>query len=125
MPVPSSIQFPERRVLVVEDEPLIGLDVEATLRAVGCRVFGPVATVAASIRAVQSHSLDAAVLDINLGKELSFPIADALTCANVPFLFLTAMDRAVLPDPYRDKILVQKPFLPWALVKAVARILGQ
>ena len=55
---------------------------------------------------------------------MSFPIADALTRANVPYLFLTAMERVALPDPYRDKIVVAKPVAPWALVKAMARILG-
>jgi DNA-binding response OmpR family regulator len=105
-------------------EPLIGLDVKATLSGAGCRVFGPVATVVAAMGTLKSHCLDAAVLDINLGKELSFPIADALTRANVPFLFLTAMECAALPDSYRDKIVVPKPFAPWALMKAMARILA-
>ena len=81
-------QFSKRRVLVVEDEVLIGLDVKDTLVALGCQVLGPIATVAAAILAVTTNRLDATVLDINLGKELSFPIADALIIAAVPFIFL-------------------------------------
>jgi DNA-binding response OmpR family regulator len=119
---PLTFQFPQRRVLVVEDDVWIGMDVKSALDATGCQVLGPIATVNAAIRTVTSNRLDAAVLDINLGKELSFPIADALTSCNVPFLFLTAYDRATLPTAYRDKPVIAKPFLREALVRVLARI---
>ena len=121
---PFDLQFPQRRVLVVEDDVLIGMDVKSALDAMGCQVLGPITTVNAAIQAVTTNSLDAAVLDINLGTELSFPIADALTSSNVPFLFLTAYDRATLPAAYRDKTVIAKPFYREALVRVLARIFG-
>ena len=117
-------QFSERRVLVVEDEALIGLDVKDTLVALGCQVLGPIATVATAIRTVTTNHLDAAVLDINLGKELSFPIADALSNAAVPFIFLTGYNREIVPVAHRNRPLVRKPFLPKALVAELARVLA-
>jgi DNA-binding response OmpR family regulator len=118
------MQFAESCVLVVEDDVLIGLDVKATLDALGCHVLGPIATVGAALVTLSTNRLDAAVLDINLGPELSFPIADALSFASVPFLFLTAYNRAILPNAHRFRPLVTKPFLPEALVRAVTRLLG-
>ena len=100
------------------------MDVKSALDATGCQVLGPIATVNAAIQAVTTNSLDAAVLDINLGTELSFPIADALTASNVAFLFLSAYDRATLPAAYRNKIVIAKPFYREALVRVLARIFG-
>jgi DNA-binding response OmpR family regulator len=121
---PLTFHFPQRRVLVVEDDVLIGMDVKSALDATGCQVLGPIATVNAAIQAVTTNSLDAAVLDVNLGTELSFPIADALTSSKVPFLFLTGCDRATLPVAYRDKPVLTKPFYREALMRVLARIFG-
>jgi DNA-binding response OmpR family regulator len=109
---------------VVEDDSWIGLDVKSALEATGCQVLGPIATVKAAIQTVTTNRLDAAVLDINLGTELSFPIADALTSANVPFLFLTAYNPAIIPSAHLSRPVVTKPFIPNALVKALARLFG-
>ena len=116
------ILLPERRILVVEDELLIGLDVRATLQSVGCVVLGPIATVDAAVKTVRADRLDAAVLDINLGGDLSFPIADALAKANVPYLFLTAYARVDLPEPYSYRTVLAKPFSPSVLLKGLAHI---
>ena len=120
----SSFQFPNRRILVVEDELLIGLDVKATLTDVGCEVIGPVASVSSAVKAVREDRFDAAVLDINLGGDLSFPIADALLEAQVPFLFLTAYARIALPKPYCERVVIAKPFSGSVLVRELARIFG-
>jgi DNA-binding response OmpR family regulator len=115
--------LPERRVLVVEDDPLLGLHVKATLHEHGCLVIGPLRAVTPAVKIISPDRLDAAVLDVNLGDELSFPIADALTIARVPFLFLTAYNRAVLPIAHRLRPVLPKPFVALALVVELARIL--
>jgi hypothetical protein len=66
---------------------------------------------------------DAAVLDVNLGNELSFPVADALMAARSPFLFLTAYNRAVLPIAHRLRPVLPKPVVAQALIVELARIL--
>jgi DNA-binding response OmpR family regulator len=120
--VMPEILLPERRILVVEDELLIGLDVRATLLSVGCVVVGPIQTVDAAVRTVRTDPIDAAVLDINLGGDLSFPIADALAEANVPYLFLTAHARVNLPEPYSNQTVIAKPFSPSVLLQGLAGI---
>lgn len=115
--------FPERRVLVVEDNPLLGLHVKATLREHGCLVIGPLRAVAPAVKVISAERPDAAVLDVNLGNELSFPVADALTAARIPFLFLTAYNRAVLPIAHRLRPVLPKLFVAQALIVELARIL--
>ena len=111
-----SIKFSERRILFVEDDALAAMEVKATLDDLGCHVIGPIASVARALRVVSTERLDSAVLDINLGTELSFPIADDLTAVKVPFLFLTAYNRAVLPLPYCNRPVLSKPLIPKLLV---------
>lgn len=120
----SNLSFPGRRILVVEDDLLIGLEVKAALDDLGCDVIGPIAAVTPAIDVARAKTLDAAVLDINLGRALSFPIADVLIAANVPFIFLTAYNRAVLPPPYSKRPVLSKPFAPLLLAVELARVLG-
>ena len=80
--------------------------------------------VAPAMQIINASRLDVAVLDINLGTELSFPIADALAAIDVPFLFLTAHDRAIVPDAHSSRPLIAKPFVPQALARALALMLA-
>ena len=66
------------RILVVEDEVLIAMDVERMLIQEGCTVIGPVGTVARALSAIPGGKIDAAVLDVNLGREKIFPVAELL-----------------------------------------------
>lgn len=66
------------RVLVVEDEWLIAMDLTTCLEDLGHRVVGPFLTVAEAEAAARSQPIDIAFLDINLGKEVVFPLAGVL-----------------------------------------------
>ena len=99
-----------RRILVVEDERLIALDIRNLLEGCGCAVIGPVATTSAALALIGEHSPDAAILDVHLGNETSEPIADALRARGRPFLVLTAYQRSHLTGALRDAPLLNKPF---------------
>jgi len=86
-------------------------------------VIGPLRAVAPAVKVISVDRPDAAVLDVNLGNELSFPIADALTAARVPFLFLTAYN-TVIPIAHRHRPVIPKPFLAEALVAELARVVA-
>ena len=103
-------------ILLVEDEVLIGLDVRAILSEEGCAVIGPVGTVAEALDNFATHKIDAAVLDVNLGRERVFPVIDALRAAKVPFVILTGYSRDPLPKAYATKFLLNKPYLKFELV---------
>jgi len=82
------------RVLVVEDEIFVALDLAATLNDLGYHVLGPVATAEAALALAQAEHPDAALLDVNLGRgRTAEAIAAHLRAAGVPFAFMTAYRR--------------------------------
>lgn len=101
-----------RRILVVEDEMLIAMMLEDLLIELGCEVVGPVSTVAGGLKLAAEERLDGAVLDVNLGQERAFPIADALRAAGVPFVFVTGYGAAGLTGVHCGHPTIQKPFRP-------------
>jgi CheY-like chemotaxis protein len=91
----------KQRVLVVEDEMLLGILIEGMLTELGHEV----ATIAARV-----STFDLAILDLRLQGESVVPVADALTAKGLPFMFATGYDRNGLPEAYRSKLVLQKPF---------------
>ena len=98
-----------RRILVVEDDYMIAQDVAERLEREGADVVGPVPSVAASLRLIEKGGLDAAVLDVNLGQENSFPIAQVLRDRSIPFLFSTGYNSADIPSEWQHVAVSMKP----------------
>ncbi|MBV9881839.1 MAG: response regulator [Sphingomonadaceae bacterium] len=103
------------RVLIVEDEYYLADDLAAALGARGAEVVGPVGTLAEAEQALTRERVDRAVLDINLRGEMSFPIADRLEAAGIPYVIATGYSCETLPRRFRDKPRIEKPFRPEAL----------
>src|SRR6202045_5470871 len=78
-----------RRVLVVEDETMVAWLLEDMLADLGCAVVGPAAHVNQALAMLDAEAIDAAVLDVNLQGQKSYPIADAIAARGVPFAFST------------------------------------
>lgn len=98
------------RVLIVEDDALLGLDLADALRESGFDVLGPLATVDAAMQAIGMSQPDIAILDIDLHGRMSFLVADALATANVPFMWLSASSASILPTNHQLRPFVSKPF---------------
>jgi DNA-binding response OmpR family regulator len=98
-----------KRILVVEDESLISMLLEMALQDEGGIVVGPAARVGDAILLVQDEALDGAFLDVNLGGEAVFPVAEALTARGVPFLLLSGYGDQAVPEG-RDWPIRGKPF---------------
>ena len=110
-----------RRILVVEDEPLIAMMLEDFLDVLGKEFVGSADSVAAAMPLVQAGGIDAAILDVNLrGGEKSWPIADALAAAGVPFVLATGGGSDVIAEAHRDRPVLPKPFTMDAVEKALA-----
>jgi len=105
-----------RTILVVEDETLIALDVARSLEEVGCKVVGPVSTVAEALSKLESNLIDAVVLDVNLHGEKSIPIMETLQAGKVPFVIVTGYSRERLPARLQGTPYLGKPFSHMALV---------
>lgn len=85
-----AISLSGRRILVVEDEYLIAMELKRWLQEAGVEVIGSVLDVDRALDLIEDHRLDAAVLDINLGDgDTSYPVADRLEVLRVPYLFAT------------------------------------
>ena len=114
-----------KHVLIVEDDALIALELEDTLREAGYAVVGPAGSVHAALGCLADHRfLAGAVLDINLGDEDVFSVADALSSARIPFLFLTGHSNAVLPSRHKKRPVIRKPYLPATLLATLATAIG-
>jgi CheY-like chemotaxis protein len=106
------------RVLVVEDSAFLAELIEDMLTDAGAIVVGSASSVDAALDELRGQSVDLVCLDIMLGAERSFTIADALTMQRIPFVFVTACDPAIVPDRHRRQPLIDKMDLAAQLVAA-------
>jgi CheY-like chemotaxis protein len=111
-------------ILLVEDESIIALMVEETLCELG-GIVSYAGSVAEALAALQSHLPDAAVLDVNLAGEFVFPVAEALSAAQIPFVFTTGYGRSGIPPRWAGRPVLQKPFDDTALARALATALRE
>lgn len=99
-----------RRILVVENDRLMAEELQHGLAEQGAHVVGLAFTVDQALHYIDRHPyLDAVVLDVRLGEELSFPVADLLVERRVPFLFATAFPDWAIPSTYAGIARMRKP----------------
>jgi CheY-like chemotaxis protein len=104
------------RVLVVEDSPFLAELIEDMLTEAGAIVVGTASSVDAALNELRGRSVDLVCLDIMLGPELSFAVADALAAQRIPFVFVTACDAKIVPERHRRQPLIDKMDLVARLV---------
>lgn len=113
------------RIMIVEDELLIALDMESAFRDAGAEIVGPFTTVAAALDAAESEPVSLAVLDVRLGRGTTEKVSDRLAQRGIPFLFYSGQ---ALPPGMREKcsraVFVDKPATQEELVGAAARALA-
>ncbi len=113
-------------VLLVEDQALIAMDTEDTLKQLGASRVRSLPTVMDALTAIREARPDCAVLDFNLGNDTASEIADALTADRVPFVFATGYgDSVMIPDRFRDVPVVRKPVSKAVLAAGLDLALAQ
>ena len=117
----SDAPFAGLRVLVVEDEMMVSMLIEDMLSDLGCAVVGPAARLDEALELARTSEIDCAVLDVNLGGQPIFPVADLLRERGRPFAFATGYGDAGLRDADKGTPVLQKPFREGDL----ARVLGE
>jgi DNA-binding response OmpR family regulator len=100
-----------QRVLIVEDEMLVGMMIEDSITSLGLEVAGIVTTVDAALAKAHEGGFDFAILDVHLNGKPVFPVADILLARNVPFIFATGYGEHGIPEKYSRCATLQKPFL--------------
>jgi DNA-binding LytR/AlgR family response regulator len=99
------------RVLLVEDNFIIALDLAGLVREAGAEPVGPVASVRDGMAAIEAGGIDAAILDINLGEENALALADELDSRAIPFAFATGYSPDDILPPERAEVpVLAKPY---------------
>jgi CheY-like chemotaxis protein len=97
-------------VMIVEDEPLIAMAMEALVQDEGGTVLGPFSTMDTALKAARfAAGIDCAMLDYNLGKDSSAPVADALEARNIPFVFISGQGVKDIDKRFTNRPVLQKP----------------
>ncbi|HEX5421064.1 MAG TPA: PAS domain S-box protein [Gammaproteobacteria bacterium] len=112
-----------KRILLIEDEPLVAMQIESELVSRGFEVVGPATHVDAALRLIAQERYDAALLDANLGGHPVDELAASLAERSVPTAFVTGYGRAALPEGFRDAEVIAKPFDPNTLVGVLRDLL--
>jgi DNA-binding response OmpR family regulator len=111
------------RALIVEDDPVIALEIENILRNAGFEIANCVPSIPKALAVLKSCDCDFAVLDANLRGESVEPAAVALKNLGTPFLFVSGYGRVHLPARFSDVPLLAKPFNAAELISSVNAIL--
>jgi len=115
--------FEGRRILIVEDEPLLAMELETNLNALGCKTLRSAATLNAAKAAIGDSGCDAALVDVNLGGRQADELAVALTRKNIPFALVTGYGREGLPAGFKEVAILSKPFAKEELLVVLAQLL--
>jgi CheY-like chemotaxis protein len=114
------------RILIVEDEAVVAMDLEFTLEDAGASIAGPVGTLQEALEAAEMPDIDAAVLDVTLGREQVFPVADRLMERGIPFVFHSghASPRELITQ-YPNARLCRKPCVHETIIESLAALVGR
>ena len=113
------------RVLVVEDDALLALDIARHLTSAGFEVVGPATSVTKALRLIGNVGCDVAVLDVNLGRDTAEPVAHELRVRKTPFVVLSGYSGEQHPPGFRGAPSLSKPVRPTVLVAMLQRCLSQ
>jgi DNA-binding response OmpR family regulator len=108
-----------KTILVVEDEALITLYVTDLLEDLGCQAVVPAHDLATATAAVNKQIPDLALLDLKIGDEFSYPIAEMLVKAGVPIIFSTGFTSDVFEKAWQDYPRLIKPYTPQTLEASI------
>lgn len=111
-------------VLVVEDDTMAGFMIETMLLTYGCTEVLRANQVDIALGRLRTRRPDAAVLDVNIGLELVFPVAERLSAMNTPMLFATGCPATRIPPQWQGWPLLRKPYAMHSLLTLLARIVA-
>lgn len=111
----------QRKILIVEDDPFIAMDIEGAFRKAGYQIVGPASDVRSALKLIDDDIPSCASLDYNLGAETSIPVAEHLRKKGIRFVFVTGRS-ADLVDEFDvpGSQVLHKPVDPRTIVTALA-----
>ena len=124
-PLSGGNELKSRRILVVEDSPVVGPFTAELLADLGYHVVGPAPNMAAARALVDGgESIDAAMMDVHIRGERVFPLCDALEARGVPFVLTSGYADWQMPDKWQDRPRLNKPYTVEQVEEALAQLLN-
>ena len=108
-----------KRILIVEDETLVAMNIEDTLADEGCEVVGPASRLDVAIRLAREERIDAAVLDVTIRGGQVFPVAEILMDRGIPFVLASGYGDWALPERLKGQSRLTKPFSSEELLRSM------
>lgn len=99
-----------RRILVIEDSPVVAPFAADVLGDLGCSVVGPAPNMAAARELLDGEDFNAAILDVHIRGERVFPLCDLLAAKGVPFVLTSGYADWQMPEKWQDRPRLQKPY---------------
>jgi len=112
------------RILVVDDEPMISTLLADWLEELGYQILGPSGNVKSALILIEASPPDAAIIDVSLGSESGYPIADCLAKSKIPFVFATGRAEGSLDPRFAGARVLVKPFDFAAVQTVVGEMIG-
>jgi DNA-binding response OmpR family regulator len=122
---PPETRLPTPRILVVEDEMTVAMLIEDMVNELSFELAGVIPRLEDAMRLADSDDFDVAMLDVHLNGKTVFPFAAELDKRGVPFLFATAYGGRGIPTEFQDHIVLEKPFGPLELGRALLALTGR
>ena len=113
-----------RRILVIEDSPVVAPFTADVLSELGCEVVGPAPNMAAARELIEDEKFDAAMLDVHIRGERVFPLCEVLEAKGVPFVLTSGYADWNIPEKWQDRPTLQKPYTLDQIKEAVSALLA-
>ena len=120
----ADVSLQGRRILVVEDSPVVAPFTADVLGELGCTVVGPAPNMAAARQLLEEGSFDAAIMDVHIRGERVFPLLEVLEAQDVPFVISSGYADWAMPDKWQDRPRLQKPYTIDQVEEALAQLIG-
>jgi two-component sensor histidine kinase len=121
---PNTNKVRDRRILILEDEPLVAMMMSQLVRELGGSVIGPFANARDAAGAL-ANEIDAALLDVNIGNELAYPFADELLRRGVPTIFVTGYQANAIDARFEATPVLTKPIETEDLLAALSGVFSE
>lgn len=112
-----------RRILVIEDSPVVGPFTADLLGELGCEVVGPAPNMAAARELIETEEFDAALVDVHIRGERVFGLCELLQQRDTPFVLTSGYADWQMPEKWQDSPRVQKPYTPEQVEQALRGVL--
>jgi CheY-like chemotaxis protein len=120
-----SAELKGRRILVVEDSPVLAPFTVDVLDELGCEVVGSAPNMAMAREMVEAGGFDAALMDIHIRGERVFPLCEALAAKGVPFVLTSGYADWTMPEKWDDRPRLQKPYTIDQVEGALTALFGE